>query len=352
METSPEPLPHKRRQRYSGKNPRKFEEKYKEHRPESYPETFQKVLDSGKTPAGSHRPILVQEILQILRPQPGEVCVDATLGYGGHTCEILRLLRPAGRLIGLDIDPIELPRTEARLRLLGFGEEEFTAVHANYAAMNQVLNSLSLPAADLILADLGISSMQLDNPARGLSYKSEGPLDLRMNPGKGSPAWEFLANLDQEKIVEILIENADEPYARLIAPILIEDRARNGLRTTSLLAASVRRGLQSLPKQLRDQEGDAPIRRVFQAIRIAVNQEFATLEAFLRVVPQVLNPGGRVAILTFHSGEDRRVKKAFQDHARSGVYREINDPVIRASAEEVRANPRASSAKLRWAIKA
>jgi len=352
MEHPPEPPRPKRRPRYSGKNPRKFEEKYKEHNPQLYPETVQKVLASGKTPAGAHRPILVQEILQILRPQPGEVVLDATLGYGGHSTEILPLLRPGGRLIGLDIDPLELPKTEVRLRALGFVPEEFTAVQANYAAFTQVLDSLLLPGANIILADLGTSSMQLDNPARGLSFKSEGPLDLRMNPQKGLPAWEFIAHLDQDKIIELLIENADEPFARLIAPVLVEDRKRNGLRTTSLLANAVRRGLQSLPKSLQDQEGDASIRRVFQAIRIAVNHEFETLEAFLRIVPQGLLQGGRVAILTFHSGEDRRVKRAFQEHARAGIYREINDDVIRPSPEEIRANPRASSAKLRWAIKA
>ncbi len=351
MDSLPEGTPHRRRPRYKGKNPRDFDYKYKEHRPELYPETVDKVIASGKTPAGTHRPILLNEVLHVLRLQPKDVVVDATLGYGGHSCAILPFILPGGRLIGIDSDPVELPKTEFRLRQLGFSPEVFIPCHSNFAALPKILAANELHGADVIIADLGLSSMQLDNPARGFSFKSEGSLDLRMNPSKGVPAWQYLANLDQETIIELLIENADEPHARIIAPILVEDRDRNGLRTTTLLAQSVRRALLTLPKALRELEGDAPIRRVFQAIRIEVNEEFQALQAFLRILPTCLNKAGRVAILTFHSGEDRRVKKSFQQQMRAGIYSATNDEVTRPSLEEIRSNPRATSAKLRWAIK-
>src|SRR5579862_4131388 len=170
--------PHRRRPRYSGKNPRRFEEKYKEHDPQRYAETVAKVLASGKTPAGTHRPIMVAEILEALTPKPGELAVDCTLGYGGHAREILARIQPGGRLLGLDADPIELPKTEARLRAAGFGPESFLAVRSNFAGLPQALAAANLAGADCILADLGVSSMQLDDPSRGFSLKLEGPLDM------------------------------------------------------------------------------------------------------------------------------------------------------------------------------
>src|SRR5580704_4116037 len=188
---APEQVPapqHKRRVRYPGKNPRRFEDKYKERNPELYPEAIAKVLASGKTPAGSHRPIMVAEILELLNPQPGEVIVDATLGYGGHARELLPKLQPGGRLIGLDVDPIELPKTEARLRALGFGPETFVAHRSNFAGLPKILAGHELAGADLILADLGVSSMQIDDPSRGFSVKHKGPLDMRLNPERGQSA--------------------------------------------------------------------------------------------------------------------------------------------------------------------
>src|SRR5437763_717392 len=166
--------PHKRRVRYSGKNPRRFEDKYKERDPQRYADTVAKVIASGKTPAGTHRPIMVAEILEVLSPKPGELAVDCTLGYGGHAREILARLQPGGRLIGLDADPIELPKTEARFRAAGFGPEVFTVVRSNFAGLPQVLVTANLPGADCILADLGVSSMQFDDPSRGFSVKLDG----------------------------------------------------------------------------------------------------------------------------------------------------------------------------------
>lgn len=330
----------RRRPRYRGKNPRRFEEKYKEHDPARYPDAIARVVASGKTPAGSHRPIMVAEVLAALAPQPGEIAVDATLGYGGHAREILSRLQPGGRLVGLDADPIELPKTEARLRALGFDEGSFTAHRTNFAGLPQLLARMKIGGADLVLADLGVSSMQLDNPQRGFSFKLEGPLDLRMNPERGSPASLLLEQISPEKLSRLLAENSDEAH-----PALAESLAGRKFPTTPVLAEAIR---AALPGR-KEEEREHSIRLVFQALRIAVNDEFSALDTFLRNLPACLNPGGRIAILTFHSGEDRRVKKAFEAGLRDGDYAEIAPEVIRPGPEERRANPRATSAKLRWA---
>jgi 16S rRNA (cytosine1402-N4)-methyltransferase len=336
-----EPTPHRRRPRYSGKNPRRFSEKYKELDPEKHPETIAKVLASGKTPAGSHVPIMVGEILAALNPQPGELAVDCTLGHGGHTRELLHKILPGGRLIGLDADPIELPRTEAILRGEGFGEDCLVTRKSNFAGIQAALASIGADGADMILADLGVSSMQLDNPARGFTSKHAGPLDMRMNPAKGIAASKWLERVTPAELAEILRENSDEPHAQILAPQL----AAKSFSSTLELAQAIRAALSSRPEE----ELKKSVARVFQAIRIEVNEEFAALDALLRSLPFSLRLGGRVAILTFHSGEDRRVKKAFQVGQREGIYSEIARDIIRASAAECRANPRATSAKLRWA---
>jgi 16S rRNA (cytosine1402-N4)-methyltransferase len=329
--------PHRRRPRYSGKNPRRFEEKYKERDPARYAETVAKVLASGKTQAGTHRPIMVAEILEVLNPQPGEIAVDCTLGYGGHAGEILKRILPGGRLVGLDVDPIELPKTEARLRSDGF-----VAYRSNFAGLPKILATEQLAGADVILADLGVSSMQLDDPGRGFSMKFDGPLDMRMNPSRGLPVSGLLQKIEIPKLAILLAENADEPHAELLAGILAGKR----FATTRTLAKAIR---GALPGSILDEERENAVRRVFQALRIAVNEEFSALETFLRNLPACLNPGGRVAILTFHSGEDRRVKKAFEAGKTAGIYADIADEVIRPSPDERRDNPRSTPAKLRWA---
>jgi 16S rRNA (cytosine1402-N4)-methyltransferase len=274
---------------------------------------------------------MVREVMEVLAPRAGELAVDCTIGYGGHAVALLPTLQPGGRLIGLDVDSIELPKTEARLRKLGFGPDVFTTHRTNYAALTRTLSE----PADIILADLGLSSMQMDNPARGFTYKYDGPLDLRMNPQRGKPASALLATLDQPSLAALLVENADEPDADRISQAIL----RKSVSTTTQLAAVIYRA-----------GGDEDtVRRVFQALRIAVNDEFGALEAFLRSLPLCLKAGGRVAILTFHSGEDRRVKKSFQSGERNGLYSQIANEVVRPSAEELRANPRSRSAKLRWA---
>ncbi len=336
-----EPTPHRRRPRYSGKYPRRFSEKYKELDPAKYPETVAKVLASGKTPAGSHVPIMVGEILAVLDPKPGETAVDCTLGHGGHSREILRRIAPGGRLLGLDADPIELPRTEAMLRAEGFGGDVFTARKSNFAGIQAALASIGADGAEVILADLGVSSMQLDNPDRGFTSKHAGPLDMRMNPAKGMPASTWLERTGPEDFAEILRDNSDEPHAQILAAAL----AGRIFSSTIEFADTIRAALSGRPED----EVKKSITRVFQAVRIEVNEEFAALDALLRALPFCLKPGGRVAVLSFHSGEDRRVKKAFQAGHREGVYSAIARDVVRAGSEECRANPRATSAKLRWA---
>lgn len=345
---APTTTPHKRRVRYAGKNPRRFEDKYKEHGATSDAATIAKVLAAGKTPAGTHRPIMVTEVLAALGPKPGDVAVDCTLGYGGHAQEILRRITPGGKLLGLDADPIELPKTEARLRELGFGPEVLMTYRSNFAGLPQVLathfSSLPSPSrkgADVILADLGVSSMQIDNPTRGFSVKFDGPLDMRMNPQRGQPASSLLEKIKPAALAEMLAENSDEPHANELSTALAGKR----FTTTLQLAEAIRAALSATNRE----ETDLTVRRVFQALRIAVNDEFSALETFLRHLPACLNPGGRAAVLTFHSGEDRRVKKAFQAGERDGTYSEVAHEVIRPTTEEIRSNPRSAPTKLRWA---
>jgi len=337
-----EPAPHRRRPRYSGKNPREFSLKYKER--ENNPETIAKVLASGKTPAGTHRPIMVAEVLEVLAPRAGEIGADCTLGYGGHSRELLAKLLPGGRLIGLDVDPLELPKTEARMRDLGFGPDVFCVCRSNFAGLGQVLGSLELTGVDVLLADLGVSSMQLDDPARGFSMKSDGPLDMRMNPHRGQSAAALLAKASVAELQDILREHADEPHAAVLSVAL----AGKQFPGTRHLANAIR---ATLPR-VNFEDREMSVRRVFQALRIWVNDEFSALDSFLRQLPYLLNPRGRVAIITFHSGEDRRVKKAFLAGLNGGVYEDIANEVIRPAVAERNANPRSVPAKLRWARKA
>lgn len=340
--------PHRRRPRYRGTHPRRFEERYKELAPERWPDIVPHVLAKGRTPAGQHVPIMVEEVLAALAPAPGERAVDATLGYGGHARRLLERLAPGGRLLGLDVDPVELPRTEARLRALGFGEHVLAVRRSNFAGLPAALAAEGwADGADLVLADLGVSSMQIDDPARGFTFGDDGPLDMRMNPNRGLPAAAWLERVAEAKLAAALRENADEPHAEAIAAALAARRGR--LATTRALADAVRAAVAG---GARGDEAEQCVRRVFQAIRIEVNEEFAALDAFLRALPACLRPGGRAAILTFHSGEDRRVKQAFRQGERDGAYSAVAGEVVRASAAERRDNPRSKPAKLRWARRA
>ena len=341
---------HKRRVRYKGTHPRSYQEKYKELQPEKYGDTVERVIKKGGTPAGMHLSICVREILDFLQIQPGQVGLDATLGYGGHSAAMLECLQGSGHLYSLDVDPIEMKKTRERLEKKGYGPQLLTIRQLNFAQVDQLLPESG--PFDFAMADLGVSSMQIDNPERGFTYKFDGPLDLRMNPEKGVPAWQRLREMSQPEIEGMLVENADEPYAREISrAVSAENRKGQGIQTTLQLRAVIDRALRKLPAGERQEAVKKSCARTFQALRIDVNREFEVLEEFLEKLPGVLKSGGRVAILTFHSGEDRLVKKAFQRMYREGVYREISREVIRPTPEECARNSRARSTKMRWAIK-
>ncbi len=341
---------HQRRIRYKGTHPKHFKEKYKELQPELYADDVAKIIQKGNTPAGMHISICVKEILAFLQITPGQTGLDATLGYGGHTLEMLKCLHSQGRLYSIDVDPLELPRTKNRLERLGYGPDILEIKQMNFSQIDQLVPESGL--FNFVLADLGVSSMQIDNPERGFSFKSEGLLDLRLNPKKGISAASRLKRISLDELQYMLIENADEPHAREIAvAILANIRKGIDIATTTQLRNIIKDALKAIPKITED-EIKKSCQRTFQALRIDVNNEFEVLDEFLEKLPDVLVSGGRVAILSFHSGEDRRVKKSFKHFLREGVYREIAPDPIRPSAEECHVNSRARSAKLRWAIKA
>ena len=341
---------HKRRVRYSGTHPRRFEEKYKEQNPEKYADTIEKVIKKGSTPAGMHISICVKEILDFLDIKPGMQGLDATLGYGGHTTEMLKKPEGQGHMYALDVDPIEIVKTKERLKERGFGEEILTIKQMNFADIDRLVPEAGL--FDFVLADLGVSSMQIDNPERGFTYKADGPLDLRLNPEKGISAAERLKQMDMEEIAGMFAENSDEPYAEEIArEIAKRNRKRQYIETTTELKEVIEQVLSFIPEKERKEAVKKSCQRCFQALRIDVNQEFEVLESFLSKLPGILAPGGRAAILTFHSGEDRLVKYYFKDGKKEGIYSDVASDVIRPSAEECQRNPRARSTKMRWAIR-
>lgn len=341
---------HKRRVRYSGTHPKRYEEKYKELHPEKYADTVEKVIRKGSTPAGMHISICVGEILEFLQIQPGERGLDATLGYGGHTLEMLKCLNFDGHIYGLDVDPIESQKTEKRLRDLGYGPEILTVRQMNFAHIDQLAQETG--PFDFVLVDLGVSSMQIDNPDRGFSYKTEGPLDLRLNPKKGISAAQRLQNIAYDELWGMLSENADEPYAREISKAIIAEIKKGGeISTTTKLRQVIENALDFLPAEEQKETLKKSCQRTFQALRIDVNNEFEVLYEFLEKLPGVLAPGGRAAILTFHSGEDRLVKKSLKHYKREGGYSRVADEVIRPSAQECSMNSRARSTKMRWAVK-
>ena len=338
---------HKRRVRYSGTHPKRYQEKYKELHPEKYSDTVSKVIQKGSTPAGMHISICVKEILDFLQIQPGQNGLDATLGYGGHTLEMLKCLEGKGHIHALDVDPIESEKTKARLADLGYGPEILTVRLQNFAEIDQV--AAEAGRFDFVLADLGVSSMQIDNPERGFTFKAEGPLD----PERGISAAQRLKEITLEELTGMLTENADEPYAEEIARE-VTGRLKRGeeIATTTKLYQVIGDALAFLPEKDRKEAVKKSSQRTFQALRIDVNNEYEALYAFLEKLPEVLAPGGRAAILTFHSGEDRLVKKSFKQYKKEGRYSDICEEVIRPSQEECARNSRARSTKMRWAVRA
>ncbi|MGN0415691.1 MAG: 16S rRNA (cytosine(1402)-N(4))-methyltransferase RsmH [Agathobacter sp.] len=342
---------HKRRVHYSGKYPKRFEEKYKEQNPEKYQDMVEHVIQKGNTPAGMHRSIMVNEILDFLRIQPGETGFDATLGYGGHTKAMLECLKGQGHIYATDVDPVESEKTKKRLLEAGFGENILTVKLQNFCTIDEI--AAEAGGFDFILADLGVSSMQIDNPQRGFSFREDGPLDLRLNQTAGISAAERLDTISEAELEGMLEENSDEPYAgELARAITTEIRKGHRIDTTAKLRRVIEDTLDFLPQKEKKDTVRKTCQRVFQALRIDVNHEFEVLYDFLEKLPGALKSGGRVAILTFHSGEDKLVKKAFKAGYREGIYREIARDVVRPGAQECAANGRARSTKMRWAVRA
>jgi 16S rRNA (cytosine1402-N4)-methyltransferase len=346
--------PHKRRPRYPGKYPRQFEQRYKELSPEANPEIHAHVRAQGRTPAGTHVPVLVAEVMDALRPAPGETVVDCTVGYGGHALEFLRRIGPTGRLLGFDVDAENLERTRVRLAAAA-GGAAILLRRGNFAGIDRALPAEHIDAANVILADLGVSSMQVDDPARGFSYKFDGPLDMRMDSRIPRTAADLLRGLSQEELAAALAELADEPKAVIISRRIAEERERHPITQTQDLVRLVFDAKGLSPRHWRKQAVAGalhPAALTFQALRILVNDELGALRQLLRVAPACLAPGGRIGVISFHSGEDRLVKLAFRDGFRAGVFEAISDEPVRPMAQEIHDNPRSASAKLRWARKA
>lgn len=342
---------HKRRPRYKGKYPKRFEEKYKELQPEKYKDTIEHVISKGNTPAGMHISIMVNEILDFLKIQPGETGFDATLGYGGHTKAMLQCLNGQGHIYATDVDPVESEKTKKRLADQGFGEDILTIRLQNFCTIDELAKEVG--GFDFILADLGVSSMQIDNPERGFSFKTEGPLDLRLNQQSGISAAERLDTISRDELAGMLYENSDEPYSEELAKAITDEiRKGNRIDTTTKLRQVIEKTLDFLPEKEKKDTIKKTCQRVFQALRIDVNHEFEVLYEFMEKLPDALRPGGRVAILTFHSGEDKLVKRALKEGFRDGIYRAYSKDVVRPSAQECAQNARAHSTKMRWAVRA
>lgn len=342
---------HKRRPRYKGKYPKRFEEKYKELQPEKYKDTIEHVISKGNTPAGMHISIMVNEILDFLKIQPGETGFDATLGYGGHTKAMLQCLNGQGHIYATDVDPVESEKTKKRLADQGFVEDILTIRLQNFCTIDEIAKEVG--GFDFILADLGVSSMQIDNPERGFSFKTEGPLDLRLNQQSGISAAERLDTISRDELAGMLYENSDEPYSEELAKAITDEiRKGNRIDTTTKLRQVIEKTLDFLPEKEKKDTIKKTCQRVFQALRIDVNHEFEVLYEFMEKLPDALRPGGRVAILTFHSGEDKLVKRALKEGFRDGIYRAYSKDVVRPSAQECAQNARAHSTKMRWAVRA
>lgn len=345
------PQPHRRRERYSGTHPKRFRERYKELAPEKYPDQRDHVRGQGRTPAGTHVPIMVEEVLAALCPAAGQVVADCTLGYGGHAAEFMRRIGPTGRFIGFDLDAAQLERTRARLAELGV---PMSLHHGNYAGIGKAMALEGLAGYDIIFADLGVSSMQIDDPSRGFSYKHDGPLDMRMDSRVRRTAADLVNSMAEEELSEYFRTLADESDHRRIAAAIVRQRASRLITRTFDLVDLVLavKGLtrRQWSRRPADRQRDLhPAARVFQALRILVNDELGSLRQLLRIAPYCLAAGGRIGILTFHSGEERLVEQAFAEGLAAGLYAEIAGQAIRPGGREVAGNPRARPARLRWA---
>lgn len=341
---------HRRRDRYKSTHPKSFEQKYKELKGD--PEAVAKAVARGSTPAGAHLPVMLGPVLQALDLKPGLVVLDCTLGWGGHAGEMSKRVGPTGKVVALDRDGEELARTVGRLAAAG---TPVTARQSDYAGAKAVLASLGIPGVDALLADLGVSSMQLDRPERGMSFKNDGPLDMRMDRSRGETAAQWLARASREEIADALKRYGDEPDAEKIAAALVAAAsAGRAPKTTNELSSLVGEAKGLGPERFRKKDAFTvhPAVRVFQAVRIAVNAERASLTALLKDLPSLVRSGGKVALLTFHSGEETLVGAALREQKAAGLWREASQTPEKPSPEEVRENPRARSARLWRATRA
>ena len=285
-----------------------------------------------------HVPVLLDEVLEWLNPQPGMILVDGTLGAGGHTRALAGRVSPGGEVLAFDRDPAALAAAERELRGL-----PIKLVHANYADLRQVLAQLGIAAVNGVVLDLGLSSDQLADPQRGFSFDAPGPLDLRFDTSEGQPAWRLLERSSEKELADLIYRYGDERHSRRIARRIVDERATKPVRTAADLARLVRR---CVPRSAGHAIDSAT--RTFQALRIAVNDELGSLERLLASLPDCLWPGGRAAIISFHSLEDRPVKSAFRDDSR---YEALTRKPIRPTEAEIARNPRSRSAKLRVAAR-
>lgn len=334
----------RRRPRYRGTHPRRFDQRYKELDPAKYPDIHGHVRAQGRTPAGTHVPIMLAEVGAALALEPGQIVADCTAGYGGHAEEFLKRIGPAGKLVAIDLDGLQLERMRVRLAALGF--ENVATFHGSFAGIEKAMTAAGVTACDAVFADLGVSSMQIDDPSRGFSYKVDGPLDMRMDVTRARGAAELLAKISEAELSAALAELGDEEDHAAIAAAVAAARARTAITHTRQLAEIVLAAKRAKPSH---REAAA---RTFQTLRILVNDELSALRHLMRVAPRCLRPGGRLAVLTFHSGEDRVVKRAMREGLETGVYGRISDAPVQASAAERRDNPRSSAARLRWAVRA
>ncbi len=287
-----------------------------------------------------HVPVMPNEIMEWLDPQPGGVFVDGTLGGGGHAAMLAERVGPTGTVIGIDRDPAVLEAAEFNLSGM-----PMRVAQGNYCDLPEFLEAVDLETVDGILLDLGLSSDQLADPRRGFSFSSEGPLDLRFDTTSGEATWRWVNRLSAEKLADLIFKYGEERYSRRIARAIVERRRQGPIRTTTEMAEIVRR---NIPRS-KSRERIDPATRTFQALRIASNDELKSLEIALQRLPNCLAPGGRLAIISFHSLEDRRVKEAFRDDPRLNA---LTKKPIRPSEEEIDQNPRCRSAKLRVAARA
>lgn len=297
-----------------------------------------------------HTPVLLDHVLAALDPQPGQTIVDCTLGLGGHSAAILERVKPNGRLISIDLDPANIASARIVLqRVKGReGAVNFDIFHNNFAALPAVLQQAGIHKIDGLLADVGVASTQIDDPARGFSYRRPGPLDMRMDPTRGQPAAALVNRLSESELAEAILELGDEEDAAKISRLIVQRRAASQITTTEQLTAII---CEARDFTLQRAAGAKlhPAARTFQALRILVNRELANLHRLLIAIPQALKPGGTAAIISFHSGEDRLVKTAFRDGLRAGIFQAISPEPLIATEQEAHDNPRARSAKLRWA---